>query len=576
MTRLRRAGCAISLMLSAVLATGTGWAADPPDGTAGKKADTSADVPKLKAQLEAQEKQIEALRAALEAQKKVLDQVLAQQTAGARAPAAANSAPPASAAAQRKLPTLGEVASTSPILPPDPTPSPTPILNPPQPQPRNEAAPLQLHLGNISITPVGFLDAAGVWRSKAAGSGIGSNFGNIPFDNSVPGGKLSEFRFSPQNSRIGFRIDGNWKGYKFTNYLETDFLGTGAANNIGITNGAFVPRIRLFWLSVRKGGWEFLGGQSWSMFTPSRKGIAALPGNVFYSQVFDVNYLIGLPWTRQPGFRLLYHGPDEKVTFGISLENPNQYMGGYGGSAQIVLPASLSGIAGSQLDNGSAGFLSTPNVRPDLIAKLAFDPTPDLHLEVGGISRTFKVYNTSTGMPTSGQTFSSEGYGGEFNGEFAPVKHFRLISNNAVGAGIGRYFFGNAPDVIVRADGSLSPIHVFGSTDGFETTVNKTLFYFYFGGLFTHQNVAVDTNGNYIGWGYPGSSNGQDHSIEEYTFGINQTLWKSPAYGAVNFMAQYEYATRSPWYVAPGAMSNAADHTVYFDLRYSLPGAPPK
>jgi len=540
------------------------------------------DIEQLKAKLADQQKQIELLRQSVEAQQKLIERLTAPAAKPADQTATQPAAPAAtqSAAQAPGFPRVGgAVASASGALP---------DLSPVTPSPKypaadaqaagDKGAPLQLQLGNITIMPVGFLDATGVWRSKAAGSGIGSNFGSIPFDNSVPGGKLNEFRFSPQNSRVGFRIDGDWKGTHFLNYLETDFLGTGAANNIGVTNGAFVPRLRLFWVSLRRGGWEVLGGQSWSMFAPNRKGISALPGDVFYSQVFDVNYLIGLPWTRQPGFRVLYHGPGEKVTFGISAENPNQYMGGYGGGGQIVLPAALSAVAGTQLDNGTASFLSTPNVRPDIIAKLAFDPVSRVHLEVGGITRTFKIYNTSTGQPTSGQTFSKSGGGGELNANIEVVKGLRLIANNQFGDGIGRYFFGNAPDVIVRADGSLSPIHTFTSTDGFEATVAKnTLLYFYFGGIYIGKNVAVDANGtSLIGWGYNGSSNSQNKSVREYTFGMNQTLWKSPAYGAINLMAQYEYATRKPWYVAPGALDHASDSTVYFDLRYTLPGAAPK
>ena len=81
-----------------------------------------------------------------------------------------------------------------------------------------------------------------------------------------------------------------------------------------------------------KGKWEFLGGQSWSMLTPNRKGISALPGDLFYSQVMDVNYMAGLTWTRQPGMRVLYH-PNDKVTLGVSFENPNQYDRRFGGRA---------------------------------------------------------------------------------------------------------------------------------------------------------------------------------------------------------------------------------------------------
>ena len=64
-----------------------------------------------------------------------------------------------------------------------------------------------------------------------------------------------------------------------------------------------------------------LAGQSWSMITPNRKQISPLPGDLFYSQVVDVNYMNGLVWGRIPGIRFVYH-PTEKVTMGVSLERP--------------------------------------------------------------------------------------------------------------------------------------------------------------------------------------------------------------------------------------------------------------
>ena len=47
----------------------------------------------------------------------------------------------------------------------------------------------------------------------------------------------------------------------------------------------------------------------------------------------------------------------------------------------------------------------------------------------------------------------------------------------------------------------------------------------------------------------PGSPNSQNRTIQEVTFGFNQTMWKNPRYGAINFMGQYECAEmRAPWY----------------------------
>jgi hypothetical protein len=422
--------------------------------------------------------------------------------------------------------------------------------------------------------PVGFMDLTAVWKDKNAGGHIGSNFGNIPYNN-VATSKLSEFRFSPQNSRLGFRVDGNWKGAHFIGYNEFDFLGTSGGNNLSVTNGAFVPRIRLYWVDVRKGQWEFLAGQSWSMLTPNRKGISALPGDLFYSQVVDVNYTAGLTWTRQPGVRVLYH-PSAKITAGLSFENPDAYVGGSAGGSSVVFPTALAGLAGSQLDN-QTNVQTTPNVHPDIIAKIAFDPTSRVHVELAGIERTFKVWNTTTGQPTSGQYSTKVGGGGAINGNFEIVKNVRLITNNYWSDGGGRYLFGQAPDVIVHADGTLSGIHSGGTVNGFEAVVAKnTLLYAYYGGIYIKRNVAVDANGaSLVGYGYRGSANSQNRAIQEVTVGFNQTLWKDAKYGALNFMGQYEYLTRNPWYVAANAPKATHDNTIYFNFRYTLPGGAP-
>ena len=182
------------------------------------------------------------------------------------------------------------------------------------------AVPPYLRFGSVCITPIGFMDATFVWRDKNAASGIGSNFGSIPYNN-VVNGKLSEDRFSIQNSRLGCASMEIGKALTSSAITSSTSWAPAAPTRLTVTNGAVVPRLRLYWVDVRKGGWEFLAGQSWSMLTPNRVGISPLPGDLFYSQVMDVNYMAGLTWTRQPGMRVLYHAGD-KVTFGFSAENP--------------------------------------------------------------------------------------------------------------------------------------------------------------------------------------------------------------------------------------------------------------
>src|ERR1700686_3773504 len=271
-----------------------------------------SDFAALKAQLREQQRQIDQLKLALEDQKKLIDRSLKTTASDDKREFA--------------LPrdkALGEVATTTPFIPPAPAPAPlaAPVIEPSQKTvvaPANPCeavpdgqAPAFIRLGSTCLVPIGFMDLTAVWRDKNTGSSIGSNFGSVPYNNTV-NGKLSEFRFSPQNSRIGFRFDGDWKGTHFIGYNEFDFNGTSGSNGIAVSNGAFGPRLRLYWVDVRKGKGEFLAGQSWSMLTPNRNGISALPGDLFFTQVIDINYVAGLTWTRQPGLRVLIH-PNKTV-----------------------------------------------------------------------------------------------------------------------------------------------------------------------------------------------------------------------------------------------------------------------
>jgi hypothetical protein len=219
--------------------------------------------------------------------------------------------------------------------------------------------------------------------------------------------------------------------------------------------------------------------------------------------------------------------------------------------------------------------------------KLALDPVKQVHFEIGGVERNFKVYNPGaaavTGPPAVAAvpagSFSMEGGGGFVNLHVEPVKGFRLLTNNFWGAGVGRYIFGQAPDVIVHADGSLSPVHSGSTVTGFEFTQKKTLIYAYYGGIYIMRNTAIDIGKTTptLGYGYSGAASGQNRSIQEITFGFNQTIWKDAKWGAVNFMGQYSYVVRDPWYVnfATGQPPNATNNMVFFNLRYTLPGSAP-
>lgn len=309
-------------------------------------------------------------------------------------------------------------------------------------------SPLQLKIGSAYITPVGFMDFTSVWRNHDSGNGIATNFASIPYGTNTFQTNLSELRFSSQYSRIGFRVDALVKGAHVIGYMESDFLGN-SPDNLAVSTNSNTLRSRLYWADIRKVSWEVLAGQTWSLITPNRSGISPLPGDIFYTQNVDADYQAGLVFARVPEVRFTYH-PSQKAAISVALDSPEQYMGGAAGGGQITLPAALAPIyAGGELNNGSSG-LGVPNRAPDVITKLALDPSKRLHFEVGGVLRSFRLYN-----PTTDNHFTATGGGGFLNLRFEVARGLSLLTNNFWSDGGGRYIFGQVPDLMVRADGSL-------------------------------------------------------------------------------------------------------------------------
>ncbi|HXZ28376.1 MAG TPA: hypothetical protein VEG08_10305, partial [Terriglobales bacterium] len=140
------------------------------------------------------------------------------------------------------------------------------------PQDKPKESPLSVRIGGTEFTPGGFADFTAVFRSTNTGTQIGTGFGSIPFSNTIQG-HLTENRFSAQNSRLTLKVHGLYGENDVTGYVEFDFLGTQPAN-VWVTSNSQTSRMRLYWVDVKRGKWEFLGGQSWSWLTPNRVGLS--------------------------------------------------------------------------------------------------------------------------------------------------------------------------------------------------------------------------------------------------------------------------------------------------------------
>ena len=296
----------------------------------------------------------------------------------------------------------------------------------------------------------------------------------------------------------------------------------------------------------------------------------------------DTNYHVGLPWTRAPQFRFISH-PNENFAFGVSLENPQQYIGGGGGGTPIVLPSNLNGsftLSNTQFQaNGQP--LSIPNWFPDIIVKGAYDGNAGgkaMHVEVAGLVRGFKDYIPASVTTAMSGTHSAVGFGGSVNANLEIFKNVRLVANTFFSDGGGRYIFGIGPDVVIRPDGTISPLHAYSTIDGFEAQVSKnTLLAGYYGGAYVGKNIAFDPTASgstlakpaYAGYGTPTGT--QNRTVQEITFDWVQTLWKNPNYGALSLINEYSYVWRDLWAVTPPNPKQAHTNMVYVNLRYTLP-----
>src|SRR5258708_8093766 len=132
----------------------------------------------------------------------------------------------------------------------------------------------------------------------------------------------------------------------------------------------------------------------------------------------------------------------DKIAAGIALGNPEQYIGGSGGGGTPKLPAALAASNFNNFVNNGNTNTSVPNLHPDIIAKIAFEPSSRVHFEIAGLERTFKTF-----MPSTQQYFTKVGGGFSVNANVEVVKNFRLVPNNFWSDAARRSLFALPPDL---------------------------------------------------------------------------------------------------------------------------------
>lgn len=442
----------------------------------------------------------------------------------------------------------------------------------------DQPADLFLRVGSARLTPGGWADFTAIYRSTDVGSGLGTTFQSIPYNNTTAGG-LSEIRFTAQGSRLSLRLDENLRKARVLGYVETDFNGSLAGNGYVSTNSDTL-RLRVMYANLGLGKWDLLGGQYWSLITPARRGITPYTGDVFVTFHPDSSYQVGLTFARQTLIRAIYHANDT-FSAALSVENPEQFSG-----SAVTFPTLFSSTETDiNSSTGSGGGTTTPNLTPDILAKVALDHKfggRAYHAGLTGLLLTNRIVTPASVTKTvaAKDTRVGAGIAADFNLEL--VKNLRLISTDYWSDGGGRYIGGSGPGFVVLQNASTTApfsaalIHSGSSIDGFEwVATKKTTLSAYASAAYFQRRYAADpsikTSTTYVGYGFPGSANSNNRVLEELSLGSQNTLWQSPSHGALQLITQSSYVLRAPWYVASGAPKNAHAYVQYINLRYIIP-----
>ena len=458
------------------------------------------------------------------------------------------------------------------------------------------ASPDAIHFKGITISPTGsYLAAETVWRQGATGGGLSTHFAGIPLDHSNAA-QLSEFQGTGRQSRIALKAVGDAGPFRMTGYYEMDWLGTGITSNNNQSN-SYVLRQRQLWAdAAMKNGWDFSGGQGWSLATETTNLLAR--GSEILPATIDPQYEAGFVWTRQYSFRAVKDF-GKKLAVGASAEGAETL-----NPAGSNLPNNLligSSGSGGGLYNSTANY--SFNKTPDFVAKLAVEPGWG-HWELFGIGRSFRDRIYPGGAAPFNSTVWGGGIGGGFRGPLADKK-ISIGLKGLWGQGVGRYGSSTIADITLRPDGTISPLHGFSGLSTLEFFPTPRLSaYIDYGGDYIGRDWTLNPAGKQVGYGTytadmsgcnvepaagSGATNGavgfapanpsgctnNNKDVQEFTAGYWYNFYKGEK-GSLRYGLQYSRFRRDLWSGAggttnPGGAASGVDNMFWTSFRYYLP-----
>jgi hypothetical protein len=147
----------------------------------------------------------------------------------------------------------------------------------------------ELQVGSVLFRPGGFFDLIGEYRSQTTQDTVSTRYARLPLSDTP-----SESLASIAHSRLQLHVETPVEGARLVGYIEADFLPP---------PGEPPWRWRQYWVELRARGWRLLGGQSWSLLRPNRKGIST-ESDLMNTAVVDPAYHLGLAGVRRRALRL--------------------------------------------------------------------------------------------------------------------------------------------------------------------------------------------------------------------------------------------------------------------------------
>ncbi len=435
----------------------------------------------------------------------------------------------------------------------------------------------QFAVGGVRVTLGGFIEAAGIYRSRNEVADISSSFNSgIPFPQSA-NYHQDEFRGTARQSRISLLVEGSPNSVtQLSGYYETDFNSAGVTSNSTESN-SYTLRTRQLYATYARSDLDLyvLGGQAYSLATMNRIGIVPHLENTPLQ--IDAGFVVGFVYKRQVGLRVVKGFDGGKYNIGAAVESPeSSYFVGPNGTGTATVDSTNAGLASGGGTLNSSATYST-EFAPDVIVKATADPGYG-HYELFGLAR---FLHDRTEVVGSGASHTVLG-GGVGAGLILPLvpKKLDFQLSGLFGEGIGTYGPAQLADATLKRDGSpqplpeamalagliyrpIKPLDLYGYV-GTEQVTHREQFtiagkgYGYGSGLYVNSGCNVELS--------PLACTANTSSVVEATAGTWYRFFKGD-YGTLQAGVQYAFVKRLT-YGGIGGSPNTDENIVMTSFRY--------